>query len=77
MAESAYLIQIQNGDTDEVAQIIAMNQNTLLQVIKHVVKLGHCVVNVQSMGNAYTAEDFLEVSDPDDLNFGIVKEGEE
>ena len=68
--DSAYLIQVQLGDTQEVMQVFARNQAEMQIVIGRVISTENMIVTVQSLGAASTLAEFLEEHPEDDLNFG-------
>lgn len=67
--DSAYIIQVQIDNTDEVVQIFARNQAELQVVISRVAARECLVVSVQGLGAVDTVPEYLE-NNPDDLNFG-------
>jgi len=70
--DSAYIIQIQIDNTEEVTQIYASNKDDMTRVIEACINSDNLVLSVQSLGVVETANDYLLslVDNNPDLNFG-------
>jgi len=67
--DSAYIIQIQVDNSEEVIQVFARTQAELAIVVTRVMLKEGLIVAVQSLGHVDTVPEYLE-NNTDDLNFG-------
>ena len=67
--DSAYIIQVQIDNTEEVIQIFAQSKAELHVVLNRVGESDNIIAAVQCLGPVETAATFLENED-DDLNYG-------
>lgn len=71
MTDSAYIVQIQIDNTEEVVQVFCSNKKELENVVRANGETESLIVTVQSLGAVELANDFIETLNNDDnLNFG-------
>lgn len=72
MNDSAYIIQLQIGDSEEVIRIFAKDKTEMIRVLsRSALKDEYIVLNVQGLGPVDTASDFISNCDDDTtMEFG-------